>query len=361
MSEQRLESYKCPSCSAPLRYDPSGKLVCDSCGNSYEPDVIEMMDSYDRAEKPFDWGDYKRKFENSAERLTDSVVYVCRSCGATVETDATTAATHCPYCDNEIVITDRLDGGLKPDGVAPFRIDKNAAIEAVKNHFKGKKLLPGNFKEQHTLDKIRGIYVPFWLFDSGMDGRMVMDATKVRMWSDSNYDYTETSHYLLGVDGSMNFDGVPVDGSSKMDDDLMDALEPFDYSDIRPFDPVYLSGFLADRFDDDPDQSLPRAETRMKNSAEAAIRAEAGDEFTTVTVRNSLMRLIDPTVKYVMLPVYLLNVRYGDKNYRFAVNGQTGKTVGELPISKLKKWLYFGGWTAVAGALAGFIVHWILK
>lgn len=359
MSDQ-IESYKCPSCSAPLRYDTSGQLVCDSCSNTYDPEVIKMMDSYDREEKPFDWGKYKEEFEKDAERLENSVVYVCRSCGATVETDATTAATRCPYCDNEIVITDRLEGGIKPAGVIPFKIDKARAIESVKAHFKGKKLLPNNFKDQHTLDKIRGIYVPFWLFDSGIDGKMVMDATTVRVWSDSSYDYTETKHYLLSVDGSMKFDGVPVDGSSKMDNDLMDAVEPFDYSEMREFDPVFLSGFLADRFDEDPDAGLPRAEERMKASAEAAIRSEA-DEFTTVRVRNSLMNLVSPTVKYVLLPVWLLNVNYGDKRYRFAVNGQTGKVVGELPVSKLKKWLFFGAWTAVVGAIASLIAYWIIK
>ena len=145
-----------------------------------------------------------------------------------------------------------------------------------------------------------------------------------------------------------------------MDDDLMDALEPFDLSDIRPFDPAFLSGFLADRFDDDPDASLPRASDRMKKSAEAALRSE-GAEFTTVTVRNSLMNLVDPSVKYVLLPVYLLNVGYEGKNYRFAVNGQTGKVVGELPISKLKKWLYLCGWWAGVGAAAAFVAYLILR
>ncbi len=359
MSE-RLESYKCPSCSAPLRYDPSGKLVCDSCGNEYDPEVIELMDSYDRQEAEFDWGDYKKNLAENAERIENSVVYVCRSCGATVETDATTAATHCPYCDNEIVITDRLEGGLKPGGVIPFKIDKNRAIDAVLAHFKGKKLLPGNFKDRHTLEKIRGVYVPFWLFDAGMDGTMVMDATRVRMWSDSRYDYTETKHFLLSVSGSMDFAGVPVDASTKMDNDVMDALEPFDYSEMREFDPVYLSGFLADRFDEDPDVSIPRANERMENSAESVIRSEASD-FTTVTVRKSLMNLTHPTVRYVMLPVYVLNVKYEDKNYRFAVNGQTGKVVGELPISKLKSWLFFGGWLAGLGAIASLIVYFLFR
>ncbi len=359
MSDQ-IQTYKCPSCSAPLRYDVSGKLVCDACGNEYEREVIEMMDTYDRQEADFDWGEYKKNFTEQAQRLDAGAVYVCQSCGAVIETDATTAATHCPYCDNEIVITDRLDGGLKPSGVIPFKIDKKAAQAAVLKHFEGKKLLPKDFREQHTLDRIRGIYVPFWLFDSGMDGKMVMDASNIRVWSDSSYDYTETKHYLLTVDGSMKFEKVPVDGSSKMDDDLMDALEPFDFSDVRPFDPTYLSGFLADRFDDDPDASLPRASERMKRSAEAAIRAE-GSEFSSVTVRNSLMKLVDPSVKYVFLPVYLLNVNYKDKKYRFAVNGQTGKVVGELPISKLKQWMYFGGWCAGVAAIVGTAAYFIIN
>ena len=145
----------------------------------------------------------------------------------------------------------------------------------------------------------------------------------------------------MDVDGQMSFKRIPVDASVKMDDDLMDSLEPFDYSERVDFAAPYLSGFLADRFDESPDDSLPRASTRMTNSAEEVFIDSVEGSFDTVRRRSSNLNIVNSSVRYVMLPVYLLNIGYNGKNYRFAVNGQTGKVVGELPISKVKKWLYY--------------------
>ena len=158
----------------------------------------------------------------------------------------------------------------------------------------------------------------------------------------------------------MNFSKIPVDGSEKMDNDLMDALEPFDYSGLKEFNPAFLSGFLADRFDEDPDKSLPRASERMKNSAEE-IFLDCVSEFDSKSIKNSNFHLVDPSVKYVLLPVYLLNLSYKDKNYRFAVNGQTGKVVGELPISKIKSFLHFSLFFTIAAIIGGVIAYFVTR
>ena len=353
-------SYKCPACGSPLTYNPAGMLVCDACSNEFEVDAVKKFFEGESESAGFDGGDYKKSFEADGGKLENTAVYVCRSCGAAIETDGTAAATHCPYCDNEVIISDQLTGSLKPNAIIPFSVDNNAAMAAVKNHFKGKKLLPSDFGAEYKLSKITGIYVPFWLFNSGIDGSANINATNVRHYSDSDYNYTETKHYLVAVDGAMRFSRIPVDGSEKMDDDLMDALEPFDYSGIKDFDPAYLSGFLADRFDDDPDESLPRASSRMTKSAEE-IFLGCASEFHSASIKNSNLRLVDPSVKYVLLPVYLLNLKYKEKNYRFAVNGQTGKVVGELPISKFKSFLHFSSFFAIAAAITGVIAHFVLR
>ncbi|MBO4692783.1 MAG: hypothetical protein J5659_00100 [Clostridia bacterium] len=360
MAEEKNISYKCPACGSPLTFDPGGKLKCGACGNEFDVDAVKRFSDAENSSRNFDWGDYKKEFQKGSEKLENTRVYVCKSCGAAIETDGTTAATHCPYCDNEVIISEQLSGSIKPNAVIPFSVDKNAAIDAVKNHFKGKKLLPNDFGATHKLGRITGVYVPFWLFDSGIDGNMNLNTTDVRHYSDSKYNYTETKHYLVTLDGSMRFSRIPVDGSEKMDNDLMDALEPFDYSGLTEFNPAYLSGFLADRFDEDPDESLPRASARMNTSA-TEVFCGCASEFDSVSVKSSNLSLVDPSVKYVLLPVYLLNLSYKNKNYRFAVNGQTGKVVGELPISKIKSFLHFSAFFAVAGAIAGVIAHFILR
>ena len=356
-------SYKCLSCGSPLVYDKSGKLKCSACNSEYELESLRQFYESADGDTEFDWKDYKENFEKSKESLENTVIYICRFCGAEIETNPQTAATHCPYCDNEIILSDRIGNGLKPNGIIPFKIDNSKLEEAVTAHFKGKKLLPNNFLPTHKIGKIQGVYVPFWLFDSTLDGQMTMEASETRHYSTKKYEITEVRHYLVDVDGSMRFEKVPVDASIRMDDDLMDSLEPFNYAEMVDFQAPYLSGFLADRFDANPDESLPRASRRMTNSAEQVFINAVDRGFDTVRRKSSNLHLVDSSLKYVMLPVYLLNVAYNGKNYRFAINGQTGKVVGELPISKVKTWLYrilsfsvsMGVYTAIAWIISLFL------
>jgi len=362
MEQKKTEHYQCPSCGAPLKYHVDGYLFCDSCETRVELDQIEHLSSAAEGEETeFDWGNYKENFVADKESLVGMKVYLCESCGAAIETDGTTSATHCPYCDSEIVVTDKLSGGIKPNGILPFAVTREKAEEAVKAYFKGKKLLPKNFFTEHRLEKMTGIYVPFWLFDSAVSGSLLAEGTRTQLYSDSRYHYTKTEHYLIDVAGQMHFSRIPVDGSEKMDDDLMDAIEPFDYRGLREFDPAYLSGYLADRFDDDPDESLPRASQRMQKSTESVFYREANDGFGTLRTRSSNFNLLSPNVKYVLAPVYLMNLYYGDKRYRFAVNGQTGKVVGELPVSKAKKFWYFVLPFVCGTVLTTLVLTWLFS
>ena len=352
-------SYKCISCGSPLVYDTDGKLKCNACGSEYDTETLKKYYEMEDGDKEFDWQDYKKGFEQNKKQLEDTVIYVCRSCGAEIETNPQTAATHCPYCDNEIILSDRVESGLKPNGIIPFKVEKEGLENSVRAYFKGKRLLPNKFKSLHKIGKIQGIYVPFWLFDATVDGEMVMEGTETHYYSSGNYDVTEVKHYLIDIDGKMSFKKIPVDASIKMDDDLMDSLEPYNYSEMVDFEKAYLSGFMADRFDADPDESLPRASDRMRTSAEEVFRSSIEGKFETISRKNSNLNILQPSLRYVMLPVYLLNVSYNGKNYRFAINGQTGKVVGELPISKWKKWFYLTLTFAISIAVC-MGISWLL-
>ncbi len=354
--QKDAHSYKCPSCGAPLAYSAEGgKLHCSSCDNDYDIEAIECAARENKEE--FNWGQYKNGL--SGEKLQGTVVYSCKSCGANIEADANTAATHCPYCDNEIVIEDRVDGGLKPNAIIPFKIDKKQLPALIKDYFKGKRLLPSHFFDEHKIDGLQGIYVPFWLFDAKLDGSIVMNAELVSHYNEGKYSCTKTSYFMLEREGSMDFSRVPADGSVRMNNDLMDSVEPFDFSELVDFDSAYLSGFVADRFDSDPDAELPRVTKRMLNSAVDAL-ADTADGYTGVSLRSNGMDVVSASVKYALLPVYLLNCHYNGKLYRFAVNGQTGKVVGELPISKLKSFLYFIG-SFAGGFAAAFLIALLLQ
>lgn len=354
-----LQEYKCPACGAPLAFDPSsGDVKCAACGNVFKVESVVEAQSSNEITEEFNWGNYKNSL--SSETLAETTVYQCQSCGAVVETDSTTVATKCPYCDNNIVLADRVSAGLKPNAVIPFKIEKKQVPELLRNFYRDKKLLPKNFFTENDIGKVQGVYVPFWLFESGVSGTVSYDATRVRVYVLGKEEITETSRFRLERAGNMHFNNVPCDASTRLDNDLMDSLEPFDYSAMVPFDGQYLAGFVADRFDSDPDAELPRAGARMIASANEAFKDTTGS-YNMVSLHSSNFNLDNPEVKYVLLPVYILNCSYGGKTYRYAVNGQTGKVVGDVPTSyKQLAWRLaaaFGASTAAAAALLALIMR----
>ena len=227
----------------------------------------------------------------------------------------------------------QFSGSLKPDLVIPFKLDKKAAKEGLMKHLTGKRLLPKIFKDQNHIDEIKGVYVPFWLFDTDVDAKVRYKATKIRTWSDSDYNYTQTSYYMVHRGGSVGFEYVPVDGSTKMADDLMESIEPFNCREAVDFQTAYLAGYLADKYDVTAEESIDRANERVKKSTEQAF-AETVIGYDTVVAENTSVQFHGGKAKYALYPVWLLNTTWNGNKYTFAMNGQTGKFVGDLPVDK---------------------------
>ena len=341
-----LLEYKCPCCGGAIEFNTSvQKMKCPYCDTEFDMDTLKSYDEELKAEK-----------EESMERGEQEgmFVYICESCGGEVVGDETTAATSCPFCGNPVIMKGQFAGDLRPDYVIPFKLDKKAAKEALSKHFHGKKLLPKVFKDENHIDEIKGVYVPFWLFDAQADADVSYNATRVRHSSDSRYNYRETSHYLVSRAGNIGFERVPVDGSSKMDDALMESIEPFDFKDAVDFQTAYLSGFLADKYDVTAEQSKDRANQRIRTSTEDAFRSTV-QGYNTVTTRSSSVRLSDNSVKYALYPVWILTTSWKENNYIFAMNGQTGKMVGNLPLDKGAFARWFIGVFAAVSVVASVI------
>jgi DNA-directed RNA polymerase subunit RPC12/RpoP len=327
-------------------------MKCPYCDSEFEMEALQAYDA-DLSNVPqdsmtWDTAAGSQWSDGEADALR---VYCCNSCGGEIVADETTGATHCPYCDNPVVMKGQFAGALKPDIVIPFKHDKNAAIAALQNHYKGKRLLPKVFKDQNHIEEVKGMYVPVWLFDTEADAHVRYKATRVRTWSDSRYNYTETSHYSVVRAGSIGFENVPVDGSSKMDDTLMESIEPFDISSAVDFQTAYLSGYLADKYDVDADTSVVRANERIKKSTEDAFAATVAG-YHSVIPENSSIRLNNGRARYALYPVWILNTTWNGQKFTFAMNGQTGKIVGDLPMDKgaYRKWLL-----GVAGAVGAAV------
>lgn len=338
-----LQEYKCPCCDGAIEFDAqSQKMACPYCGNEFEMETLASYDSelQKDSESNMEW-------ETNAgaewqEGETDGLcTYQCNSCGGEIVGDDTLAASKCPYCGNQVVMMGQFSGALKPDFVIPFKLDKKAAKEALIRHYSGKKFLPKVFKDQNHIEEIKGVYVPFWLFDADANANVRYKGSRIRMWSDSRYEYTETSFFSVIREGTLGFEKVPVDGSTKMDDALMESIEPFDYSQAVDFRTAYLAGYVADKYDVDAEASIERANTRIKQSTEDSF-ASSIQGYDTVTPVYSTIDLANGTSKYALLPVWILNTEWNGQKYTFAMNGQTGKIVGDLPLDKgaYKKWLF---------------------
>lgn len=333
MSE--LLQYKCPCCGGNIEFDSSlQKMKCPYCDTTFELETLKQYDQClnQKIEEKMDWNN--DHLENYSEAETENIdIYICESCGGEIIGDKTTAAASCPFCGNPVIMKSKLAGDLKPDYIIPFKVSKQQAKEALKNHTKGKLLVPKAFKDENHLDEIKGIYVPFWLFDSKTDASVRYRATRTRFWSDSHYDYTETTYYSVYRQGTMEFERVPVDGSIQMDDQMMESIEPFRSNDIVDFQTAYLSGFLANRYDVSLEDSISRANERIKKSVEETI-ASTVRGYSTVIPESSQIQLVDGVNHYAMYPVWLLNTAWNNEKYTFVMNGQTGKFVGDLPMDK---------------------------
>lgn len=357
-----MQEYKCPCCGGAIAFDSTlQKMKCPYCDTEFE---METLASYDEELKS-DTGD-DMSWEQPTDEWSESEAaglnaYVCQSCGGEIVADENTAATSCPFCGNPVVMMGRVAGGLKPDLVLPFKLDKKAAKAALKRHYSGKRLLPRVFMDENRIEEIKGVYVPFWLFDTEADAHIRYRATRLRTWSDSSFNYTETQHYSVARGGSLGFREVPVDGSTKMADDLMESIEPFDFTQGVDFQTAYLAGYLADKYDVDSETCIPRANERIKQTTEAAF-ANTVQGYSSVTPEATSIQLKNGKVKYALLPVWLLNTTWNGKTYTFAMNGQTGRFVGDLPMDKglYKKWLFglTGGLTAAIYALRFLL--WLL-
>lgn len=335
--EKNIIQHKCPLCGAPLKYSASAQAVtCEYCNTTFAMSELEADDAKDG--KEFDWGEYSSA--HSGETLEGTLTYECQSCGAAIETAKTTIATICPYCSNNVVLKKTSTGGLKPNLIIPFNITKDKVPGILKSFTWKKKLLPSNYFNKCKIGEIQGVYVPFWLFSSRLDGSMKFHAEKVRHYTEGDYEVTKTDVYSLVRSGSMDFAKIPVDASIKIDNDLMDSIEPFDYSKLTEFDTKYLAGYFADRFDSPPESEMPRAKTRMTDKAEKLFNSTVSG-YSKAYVQERSLKLVKPQVKYALLPVYLFTCKYEGQNYHYAINGQTGKFAGTLPISKRKVRLMF--------------------
>lgn len=332
--EDTLEN-RCPSCRSSIKFNPKlGKWKCDYCGSEF---TLEEM------QKHTDNASTEKKNRKDAKVEDDNIEYVeyhCESCGAEIIADSETAATFCVYCGNTAILQSKLSGKFSPDLVIPFKKTKEDAIEAFKGLSKGRPLMPKGFNSEKNIEKIRGIYIPFWLFDINNSGDIEMSATTTESWRIGDTRYTKTNYYKVIRGGRMEYIKIPIDGSTRFDNAIMNTIEPFDYNELTKYNHAYLSGFYAEKYDQEAKDVFAEAADRSINSTKEVLKNDTRMYATKVITRDTLVAK-EKNRYYALLPVWMVNVKYKDKMHIFAMNGQTGEFIGNIPLDVGKAFLYF--------------------
>lgn len=317
--------YKCANCGSGMVFDSgTGMLSCGSCGR--KDNIEQIPDPLVR----------HTFLENEAAE------YHCTSCGAVIMTDAETAATTCSFCGSAVVLADRLSGDLAPAKLIPFTIGKQEAMKAFKKWCKNGRLTPSGFMTADRVKSMTGLYVPFFLYDLNNHVEVHGNGTKVSVYSKGDYRYTETQHYDVYRKLRLNYKKVPVDAAAKMNDELMDRLEPFHYEQLKSFKTPYLAGYIAEKYSYDENQLLPRAKDKINGYIESAISASVAG-YVTMSYSSKKIDTYEGYADYVLLPVWIVHYDYDRLEHTFAMNGQTGKVVGKPPLSKGKVFAWFAG------------------
>lgn len=314
---------KCPSCGAKITFNPKiQKWDCEYCGSKFS---LEEMQKHNNASS-----EEANKSEPKFKKMGKMDVYHCKNCGAEIMADETVTATFCVYCGSTAILKDKIDDGIAPNLIIPFKKVKEDAVKAFSELTKRKPLMPREFKEIRNIEKISGVYIPFWSYDLQANGNMSFLSSDVRHWSDSKNDYTEVTKYTVDTEGHFEYAGVLADASSRFDDDLMDSLEPFDYKELTKYNHAYLSGFMAEKYDVLEEDGLKRATERTMNTCTQILSSKIRHQSSVLQSNN--MNITKTGYNYLMLPVWMVSVNYKGKGYIFAMNGQTGKIVGNIPI-----------------------------
>ena len=337
--------YNCPNCSAPLSYkaDKQG-FGCDYCLSFFtDAEIKTIFEDNENTNLNENIEPNNQNIVQEQNEFAQSTnLYSCSSCGAEIMAENTTAATFCIYCHSPVVLAGRLAGDYKPNKVIPFTVTKAQAVETFKKWVSKKKFVPTDFKSEQQLEKMVGLYVPFWLADCHATASVNAIGKNIRTWSSGSYRYTETKEYAVDRAATLNFKGVPADGASKIEDNLMQAIEPFDYEQIKPFSMSHLSGFLADKYDVNKADVFPIIKKRVDNGCEDLIR-QSITGYSSVTMNNLKNNILNTNWNYALLPVWFMTYNYNGKMYEFAINGQTGKTAGLPPLSTKKLLAFCGG------------------
>lgn len=378
----------CPNCGGPLTFNPSDqKFHCDYCLSIFTVEDIEKFEAKQKAAEQTAETSSPTETESDAaaaptgstqtttattesdtapsaatdQATSDEVdLFLCPSCGAQIATDKTTAATYCYFCHNPVVLSGRLSGKFLPNKVLPFKIDRKTAEKSFLEWTGKKKFVPKDFFNQDQIEKITGVYFPYWVVDAETNGEYSGQGTALRVWIVGDLEYTETKIYQVYRKGTAKVHALVKNALTKnVQQKMVESVQPFPVDQAVDFHTEYLSGFQAEKRDIEIADLAPEIESELKTYTTDLLK-DTVSGYTTFTGKQSSVSVVREDNHYMLLPVWLVTYHdTGGKTYYYAMNGQTGKTSGVLPISNRRLGTFaFGIFAAVA--LLGMIVGYLI-
>lgn len=336
-----LLNYKCPSCGASITYDPNKDMGhCEYCGSTFTLEELE---------------DYAKEMEEAspASQSEEEILsYTCDNCGAEVVSDTTTSATFCYYCHSPVILQRQLAGDFKPDYIIPFAIDKKKAQETFLSWASKQKYVPASFTDSSHLEKITGLYLPYWMGDAKTDVNVSGIGTRTKVYTQGSTEYTEHEDYSVEARGVFDIKNIPELAFTQIDGDLVKSVDDFTSAELRDFSMLYLSGFFSERYDIDRDKAENKILTRAKDYAKSYVDGQFSGYDSVRKTQDQVDTNID-RMSYVLMPTWVLTYQYLDKNYVYMLNGVTGKAYGELPIDKVKLGITSG---LIFGVITGLMI-----
>ena len=340
-------SFSCRTCGSQIFYAPgTTELRCGACGTvqRIEPEGTVDEHSYD------EWAALPKK----PVAMIAEQVLVCRNCGAQTETDD--IAGICQFCGGVLVAQNQPDGLIAPEAVVPFHYDKAGANDAFRSWVRSRRFAPSALKKVGSTEKIRGTYIPHWTYDAqtatDYDGQRgdYYYTTHTRTVSDGKggtrtetYQQRHTRWRDAAGRVTRGFDDIVVPASNRLDAETLEKMGPWSLHDARAYQPEYLAGYSALRYEVDPDTGLGTAKHHMGSVIEGDVKADIGGDEQRITVMD--IRYAATMFKLLLMPLWIASYVFGGTTYQVLVNANTGEVVGDRPISKVKVAL------AVAGAV----------
>ncbi len=365
-------SYKCPNCDGELVFHPATqKYKCEYCASAFsQEELVQMRPAQEEEERAAEShgtlegaGPSPSMQESGGAKqpqdAEEGVMYRCPSCGAQIVTDRTTAATFCYYCHNPVVLSGRVSGEFLPHKIIPFTIDKQQATEKFLEYAHSKKFVPKAFFNKQQIEKISGVYFPYWMADMDMRGSLQAEGKNLRVWRSGDTEYTETKVYHVERRGNIHLEDITKNALKKNSLKLAEGVLPYDVSKVQGFHMGYLSGFLAEKRDLERDDLQAEVLEDAKEFAKRLLQETAGG-YGHLRVNSCQVQTQKEHWDYIMLPVWTVTYKGRDgKIYYYSMNGQNGKVYGELPVDGAKVWI-LGIVIFMLVLLLGLLGGWML-